>query len=451
MAMNRYHNQAVETLARPDLDALIDERVRYTVRYADEHSPFYRRWFERHNVLPEAIREHEDLRDLPIISGATIRRYQPPQAGAFCFKSVPWEAVFTINETSGTSGIPKSFFLTWEDWERYAEKYARLFVSQGFGPGDRVVVCTSYGMNVGANTMTLAARDLGVTIIPEGKCTFPVRVMAHYRPTAVIGSVFKLLRLARRMEAEGLAPRDAGVVRLVVGGESFAPESRRYLEEVWGCPVYNTYGSTEGTMCGECVCQAGLHVPEDLVHFDLYDPGMERFVGDGETGRLVYTTLLPPGGKAGTLLINYDTEDTCSIVSRERCRCGRTHMRIDYPRREAETFRIGEVPLTRVDLEAAVFQPANMVSLNGEYEAFIYGGDETGETILRVSMECVDPARVDPAAVEETFLAALFRSAPGLSTAYEDGTLRILCNITPPGGLELHRAPGRPKRIVDRR
>ncbi|MFA7071988.1 MAG: coenzyme F390 synthetase, partial [Methanoculleus sp.] len=240
-------------------------------------------------------------------------------------------------------------------------------------------------------------------------------------------------------------------VRLVVGGESFAPESRRYLEEVWGCPVYNTYGSTEGTMCGECVCQAGLHVPEDLVHFDLYDPGMERFVRDGETGRLVYTTLLPPGGKAGTLLINYDTEDTCSVVSRERCRCGRTHMRIDYPRREAETFRIGEVPLTRVDLEAAVFQPANMVSLNGEYEAFIYGGDETGETILRVSMECVDPARVDPAAVEETFLAALFRSAPGLSAAYEDGTLRILCNITPPGGLELHRAPGRPKRIVDRR
>ncbi len=42
-------------------------------------------------------------------------------------------------------------------------------------------------------------------------------------------------------------PEDSGVKRLVVGGESFAPpESRRYLEEVWGCPVYNSYGSTEG-------------------------------------------------------------------------------------------------------------------------------------------------------------------------------------------------------------
>jgi len=31
---------------------------------------------------------------------------------------------------------PKSFFLTWEDWQRFAEKYARAFVSQGFGRGD---------------------------------------------------------------------------------------------------------------------------------------------------------------------------------------------------------------------------------------------------------------------------------------------------------------------------
>lgn len=451
MTGNRYYNQAIETLARPDLDALIDERIHATIRYAKEHSPFYRRWFERHNIRPEAIREHEDLRELPIISGATIRRYQPPHEQEFCFKSVPWEAVFTVNETSGTSGVPKSFFLTWEDWERYAEKYARLFVSQGFEVGDRVVVCASYGMNVGANTMTLAARDIGMAIVPEGKCTFPVRVMEQYRPTAMIGSVFKLLRLARRMEAEGHPPQEAGVKRLVVGGESFAPESRRYLEEVWGCPVYNSYGSTEGTMCGECTRQAGLHVPEDLVHFDLYDPGMNRFVHDGETGRLVYTTLLAPGKRAGTLLINYDTEDTCSVVSRDRCDCGRTHMRIASPRREAETVRIGDIALNRVDVEAAVFAPENMARLNGEYEAFVYGGDEAGETVLRVSMECFDPARVDADEIEETFLAALLRSVPALSGAYEDGTLQILCSVTPPGGLELHRAPGRPKRIVDRR
>ena len=58
-----------------------------------------------------------------------------------------------------------------------------------------------------------------------------------------------------------------------MGGESFAPESRSYTEEVWGAEVYNTYGSTEGTMCGRQL-QGGPHVPEDLVHLDVYDPTM---------------------------------------------------------------------------------------------------------------------------------------------------------------------------------
>ena len=55
--------------------------------------------------------------------------------------------------------------------------------------------------------------------------------------------------------------------------ENMPPEeSGAYLSELWGCDVYNTYGSTEGTMCGECTDLSGLHGPEDLVHLDIYDP-----------------------------------------------------------------------------------------------------------------------------------------------------------------------------------
>ncbi len=93
---------------------------------------------------------------------------------------------------------------------------------------------------------------------------------------------------------------------------------------------------------------------------------MERFVPDGEWGRLVFSTLIPVGEKAGTLLINYDTEDTSVVLSRERCSCGRTAMRIFYPRREAETFLIAGVALGRVDVESAVFQRENMDDLTGE-------------------------------------------------------------------------------------
>jgi coenzyme F390 synthetase len=446
-----FFNEKIETLNRSELDALVEERIRYTVKYASEHSPFYRKWFKENGIDPRDVRTHEDLRELPIISGRTIRENQPPDTPDFQFKSVDWKNVFTLHETSGTSGNPKAFFLTWEDWQRYAEKYARIFVSQGLGPEDRVIVCASYGMNVGANTMTLAARDIGMTIIPEGKCTFPLRVMKNYQPTVIVGSIFKLIGLARQMNKENMLPQESSIKRLIVGGESFAEESRKYLAELWGRDVYNSYGSTEGTMCGECTDLSGLHVPEDFVHLDIYDPKLKDFVADGECGRMVLTTLLPVGAKSGMLLLNYDTDDTTVVTTRDRCACGRTHMKILNPQRESETFWVAETPFNRVDVERGVFQRENMEYLTGEYEAFLYGGDDEGETIMKVSVEYLDQQKCDRKLVEENFLKAFFKYKPRLEEAYASGTFKIVFNFVGLSELELYRIKGRPKRLVDRR
>jgi coenzyme F390 synthetase len=451
MGAPRYFNEAIETADRDSLDAIIDERVSYTVGYAYGHSPFYRSWFDGHGIDPRRIRTHEDLLTLPIISGKTIRASQPPEAKDFLFRSVDWEEVFTVHETSGTSGPPKAFFLTWQDWERSAEKYARVFVSQGFSRGDRVVICFTYGKNVGANTMTLAARGIGMTIIPQGTCKSPVQIMERYRPTGIVGSIFRFLALGRSLSAAGSRPTESGVARLVAGGEAFAPESREFVEEIWGCPVHDTYGSTEGTVCGECERHLGLHVPEDLVHLDVYDPGMKAFVPDGECGRIVLSTLIGKGERCGTLLINYDTEDSSAVISREGCPCGRTHLRIMNPTRDAETVQAGGASFNRVDVERGVFQRENMEYLTGEYEAFLNAGDRRDETVLQVSVEVLDPEKTDREGIRDRFIHGFIGKNPFLRKAHDGGALGFAFRFREPGTLEISRLAGRPRRLVDRR
>jgi len=160
----------------------------------------------------------------------------------------------------------------------------------------------------------------------------------------------------------------------------------------------------------------------------VYDPQMQAFVKDGECGRAVLTTLLPVGGKSGMLLINYDTEDTTVVLSRDRCACGRTHMRIANPEREAETVWVQNNPFNRVDIEAAVFQNESMDYLTGEYESFVTSqkgmSPDPGTATLTVRLECFDPDRCDRPLVEDRFIKRFFRYKPGL----RDGSIREILN-----------------------
>jgi phenylacetate-coenzyme A ligase PaaK-like adenylate-forming protein len=204
-------------------------------------------------------------------------------------------------------------------------------------------------------------------------------------------------------------------------------------------------------MCGECQEHAGLHVPEDLVHLDIYDPGLRSFVSDGECGRMVLSTLIGKGEHCGTLLINYDTEDSSGVISRGRCPCGRTHLRIMHPTRDAETFRAGGAYFNRVDVERGVFQRENMEYLTGEYESSLSSQGREGGTVLQVSLEVLDPRVTDRDGIRDRFTRGFIGGNPFLGKALDEGSLTFSFRFAEPGTLEISRLAGRPRRIVDRR
>src|SRR2546426_66465 len=75
----------------------------------------------------------------------------------------------------------------------------------------------------------------------------------------------------------------------------------------------------------DCAARAGIHVWEDHYHPEIVDPATGAVVPDGITGELVVSTLT----RAGLPLVRYRTRDLTRVLSRERCDCGRTALRLD--------------------------------------------------------------------------------------------------------------------------
>ena len=89
------------------------------------------------------------------------------------------------------------------------------------------------------------------------------------------------------------------------------------------------YGLTETSGPGvsfECEEQTGMHINEDHFYAEIINPKTGEVLPEGEKGELVFTSL----DKEGFPLLRYRTKDIC-ILSRKKCSCGRTHVKMTKP------------------------------------------------------------------------------------------------------------------------
>ena len=104
---------------------------------------------------------------------------------------------------------------------------------------------------------------------------------------------------------------------------------RHSIEKSLGIKAYDIYGLTETSGPGvsfECEAQTGMHINEDHFYAEIIDPETGEVLPDGQKGELVFTSL----DKEAFPLIRYRTRDIC-VLSREKCPCGRTHIKMSKP------------------------------------------------------------------------------------------------------------------------
>jgi phenylacetate-CoA ligase len=114
----------------------------------------------------------------------------------------------------------------------------------------------------------------------------------------------------------------------IFGAETFSDAMKNRLRTGLGIEVYDIYGMTEtggvGTLGQDCSAHNGTHVWEDQYIIEILDPQTHKPVADGKVGELTITSLT----REALPVIRFRTGDLTHILSRERCACGRTHVRI---------------------------------------------------------------------------------------------------------------------------
>ena len=136
--------------------------------------------------------------------------------------------------------------------------------------------------------------------------------------------------LGESMKEMGLTPEQIPLKAGIFGAEAWSEEMRRDIEKVLGIKAYDIYGLTEISGPGvsfECSEQHGMHINEDHFLAEIIDPETGEVLPEGTQGELVFTSL----DKEAFPLLRYRTRDITTLT-REKCSCGRTHVRMTKPR-----------------------------------------------------------------------------------------------------------------------
>jgi phenylacetate-CoA ligase len=292
------------------------ERFRLIFGEAVQNIPYYGRIFRDAGFRAEDLTDFSQLRQMPFLNKEQIRE----NMGEF---ANPAHKVVYESHTGGTTGAPLATPWDTESLQWSCAIMDRFYQSAGVSYWDRSAHLTGqmivphrekkkfWRYSRVDNTVFFSIFHLKPQNMP-----LYFEELRAYQPLWIEGYTSFIYDIARWINDEGLS----GKLRLAAvfpTSETVTPTIREEIEKAFGCPVYNHYGSTEGsTLITQCPAGRMHIVPESGIIEFLREDGTPA--EPGEISEMVITSLrnfsLP--------LLRYRIGDM-SLYTEEKCPCGR--------------------------------------------------------------------------------------------------------------------------------
>jgi phenylacetate-CoA ligase len=415
-------------------------------------NPFYRRRWTAVGLEPGDIRSLDDITRLPMFNSDDIKTDQQehgPYGEIHNVTRADFAAMpMKVHTSGGTTGKPRAILFAPHEWETQAITAARSLYIQGARPGDVMQIPATCSLaNLGWAMYKVCQDYLGIMPVTTGSgVVTPSRrqlEIAFEFDTNIWESFPEYMTTLAKVCREELKrdPRELNTKFISTFlGPDLEGTLRKQLENEFGCPVYDQYGTNE-VGCGafECGAKDGLHFMDDMIYFEIVDTETGNLVAPGETGNLVATVFY----RRRPLIIRLNMRDLGRLVSTERCSCGSSFRRMDHFLGRSDDM----VKIRGVNIYPMACLPAvkSDPRTTGEWvcvvERHSAGGAIRDDLTVRVEVRQSADSRDGLA----DHLARRLSSDLGLKVAIElveEGSLAAAANL----GRE-----GKPKRLLDLR
>ena len=277
----------IEKASTAEIKTFQEEKLKKTLQYLDENSPFYKRFFKESNIRISEIKTLEDIQKIPVTTKDHLQQFNDD------FICVPKSEIIDYVTTSGTLGDPVTFALTDNDLERLAYNEAISFACCGIGKQDTLQLMTTMDRRFMAGlAYFLGARKLGSGIIRVGSGIPELQwdSILKFKPTYLITVPSFLLKLIEYAQQHEIDLKNTGVKAAICIGEPIREQDfslnilAKKIKKDWDIELFSTYASTEmSTAFNECeIHNGGHHHPELIIAEILDDNNLP--VSEGEVG-----------------------------------------------------------------------------------------------------------------------------------------------------------------------
>jgi len=293
-----------------------DKNLRKIIRYSYNNIPYYKELFDSLNLKPSDIKTKEDLKKLPVLTKATIKK----NITKF-YPNNKYSKKYMNGSTGGSTGAPLKYRVSEESYSMGVALLYRGWSRANYKLGDRVAIIAGGSLVSKENSLKKRLQDYLLNFrhyssygMDDELILSYAEDMIKWKPKFIRGyatSVFKLAIIVKKNNLENKFKLKA----IFTTAEMLSQKHREVITNVFGVEVYDQYGLNDGGVSAYECKYHNMHIDVERAILESVDKNGKNIFN--EDGKILATTLIDKAMP----LIRYETGDL-GVITEEFCRCG---------------------------------------------------------------------------------------------------------------------------------